>query len=146
MSALDDLFSQALANFMQRLSDEAVSRVAALAAVRGVTPAETDAIDRTRLAHFILTGSGEFPSQEEMQRLEVRTMSGEAIPLLPKAYPYESGDVLVLGPEIFASTTAPAENTVISWQGMNFIPQRDQPEPAPAAGEHWRGLRGGRSG
>lgn len=162
MNSIDDLFTDVVSQFMQHLAPTAVQRVAALAAARGVMP-DADVEDRIRLAHFVLTGSGEFPDQEEIQKLEVRTMSSEAIPLRPKAYPYDSGDALVLGPEIFANTKmGPAENTVICWQGVNFVPQHNQPEdsktdedededeeapdfgaePAPIAGAHWRGRRG----
>jgi hypothetical protein len=38
-------------------------------------------------------------------------------------YPYPDGDVLVLGPEIFASTPVPKADTVISWRGENFAVQ-----------------------
>jgi hypothetical protein len=34
-------------------------------------------------------------------------------------YPYESGDVIVLGPDIFVSK----DGKVISWKGENFVPQ-----------------------
>jgi hypothetical protein len=41
-----------------------------------------------------------------------------------KEYPYEEGDVVVLGPEIFAAK----DGGVISWKGENFVPQA-VPEP-----------------
>ena len=34
-------------------------------------------------------------------------------------YPYESGDFIVLGPEIFADRTG----TYISWRGYNYVRQ-----------------------
>jgi len=34
-------------------------------------------------------------------------------------YPYDDGDVTVLGPEIFASS----DGKVVSWRGENFVPQ-----------------------
>ncbi|MFG2900948.1 hypothetical protein ACGFZH_28165 [Streptomyces zaomyceticus] len=41
-------------------------------------------------------------------------------------YPRQDGDTTVLGPEIFASS----DGQVISWRGMNYVPQ-----PAPAVGQ-----------
>jgi hypothetical protein len=38
-------------------------------------------------------------------------------------YPHPSGDVTVLGPEIFASTEAPEPGTAVCWRGVNFIRQ-----------------------
>ncbi|MGW5636472.1 hypothetical protein [Streptomyces sp. NPDC003832] len=35
-------------------------------------------------------------------------------------YPYEDGDVTVLGPEIFAA----ADSKTISWKGENYVPQK----------------------
>lgn len=42
-----------------------------------------------------------------------------------KEYPYEEGNVVVLGPEIFAA--AVEGRRVISWKGENFVPQ-EQPD------------------
>jgi hypothetical protein len=42
-----------------------------------------------------------------------------------KEYPYEEGNVIVLGPEIFAA--AVEGRRVISWKGENFVPQ-EQPD------------------
>ena len=41
---------------------------------------------------------------------------------MPQAqeFPYQDGDVTVLGPEIFASK----DGTVISWRGENYVPQK----------------------
>jgi len=36
-------------------------------------------------------------------------------------YPHESGDCLVLGPEIFVSL----DREVICWQGVNYVRQSD---------------------
>lgn len=47
-----------------------------------------------------------------------------------KEYPYEEGNVVVLGPEIFAA--AVEGRRVISWKGENFVPQT-VPEPEIAA-------------
>lgn len=41
---------------------------------------------------------------------------------VPISYPYEDGDVTVLGPQIFAGTGELGE-TVINWRGENYIPQ-----------------------
>ena len=38
-------------------------------------------------------------------------------------YPYEEGDVTVLGPEIFAGRDDKGR-VVISWQGENFVPDK----------------------
>lgn len=36
-------------------------------------------------------------------------------------YPYDEGDVTVLGPELFVSR----DNSMVCWKGMNYIPQGD---------------------
>jgi hypothetical protein len=35
-------------------------------------------------------------------------------------YPYREGETVVLGPEVFAG----ADEQVICWRGMNYVPQR----------------------
>lgn len=48
-------------------------------------------------------------------------------------YPYEEGDTIVLGPEIFVS----ADGSVICWKGTNYVPQGTQLTPCEApAHEH----------
>lgn len=126
MGLMDGLVQSLASQLAGQLSEEAKTRVAGLMAARS-TMVASDVYDHIRLARFILTGHEDEPERE---MIEVRTVGGGTIqyPAQP-TYPYESGDVLVLGPEIFSSTTGgPAENTVISWQGENFVPQRD-PEP-----------------
>jgi hypothetical protein len=41
----------------------------------------------------------------------------------PKSYPYNDGDTIVLGPEIFVS----ADGAVICWRGENYVPQAIEP-------------------
>jgi hypothetical protein len=41
---------------------------------------------------------------------------------VPVSYPYEDGDVTILGPGIFAGTGELGE-TVINWNGTNYVPQ-----------------------
>lgn len=107
MSALDDLFTSVTSQFVTRLPEAAVHRVAALAAARGIMP-QADASDRMILANFILTGFEIIPEPKD------------------DPYPHLSGDTVVLGPGIFSNTVmGPAENSVINWQGMNFVPQHD---------------------
>lgn len=114
VSFMDNLVDSVSAQVAGVLPVEARERVSALLTTRAVMP-EADAIDRITLARYIVTGS-EVPLEDP--------------------YPYASGDVTVLGPGIFASTTGPAENTVISWRGENFIPQRDAfPHGPPPEGE-----------
>jgi hypothetical protein len=45
----------------------------------------------------------------------------------PAQYPHPDGDVMVLGPEIFASP----DKMVISWQGRNYAPQDKPAEELP---------------
>lgn len=49
----------------------------------------------------------------------------------PRQYPYQDGDVTVLGPEVFASD----DGQTISWKGVNYVlqpaPTTDGP-PSPA--------------
>lgn len=115
----------------ETLPDQARQRVAAVIAARATMP-DLDFSDTLMLARYILTASAEEPSRDN-------------------PYPHASGDVTVLGPEIFSSTTVPAENTVICWRGENFIPDRpaDTSMPdlsgaqaAPSAGEGWKGRVG----
>jgi hypothetical protein len=95
------------------LDEDAKARIAALFSVRSVMP-NADVFDRIRLARYIVTGNDEPPEPQE------------------NPYPHASGDVTVLGPGIFANTTAPAENTVLNWQGGNFVPQRESSLLVPA--------------
>lgn len=51
----------------------------------------------------------------------------------PRQYPYQDGDVTVLGPEVFAS----ADGQTISWKGVNYVLQPatttdGPPSPAPS--------------
>lgn len=43
----------------------------------------------------------------------------------PLEYPFEDGDFLRLGPEIF---TLVGDHSVISWKGVNYIPQPEATE------------------
>jgi hypothetical protein len=142
MSLFDQVTENLAALVADKMSDAAQQRVSALLCVRTVMP-DADVYDRIRLANYILTGSDEIETEGD-----------------------QSGDVLVLGPEIFANTPGgPDEDTVINWRGVNFAPQNevtaavlppgamtgvvgpdpafDQArEPAPSAGTRWAGRRG----
>ena len=62
------------------LPGESRLRLAALVAAKTARP-DADPTDQILVAHYILTGSGEFPTIEEVHRLEVRTMlQGQEIP------------------------------------------------------------------
>lgn len=37
-----------------------------------------------------------------------------------KVYPFEDGDVVVLGPEIFSAK----DGSVLNWKGVNYVPQK----------------------
>ncbi|WNN95188.1 hypothetical protein SEA_MAGRITTE_237 [Microbacterium phage Magritte] len=37
-----------------------------------------------------------------------------------KTYPFEDGDVIVLGPEIFSAK----DGSVLNWKGVNYVPQK----------------------
>lgn len=39
-----------------------------------------------------------------------------------KTYPYEEGDTIVLGPEIFAAK----DGSVLNWKGQNYVPQKEK--------------------
>lgn len=45
-------------------------------------------------------------------------------------FPYQDGDVTVLGPEVFAS----ADGQVISWRGENYVRQAQPDFTSPLAG------------
>jgi hypothetical protein len=44
-----------------------------------------------------------------------------------KKYPYLEGNTQVLGPEIFAAL----DGSVISWRGVNYVPQAQGPVAEP---------------
>lgn len=152
MSLTDSITERLSAIVAGKLDDAAHQRMAALFSVRGLMP-EADVFDRVRLARYILTGREDEPERE---MVEVKTMSGETIAAYPEQpdYPHTAGGVEVLGPGIFANTDAPAGDTVINWQGVNFVRQPDPDaeiapglptltaEPAPTSGEGWAGHRG----
>jgi hypothetical protein len=138
-SLMDSLVDSVSTQVAGVLPVEARQRVSALLTVRAVMP-DADAADRILLARYIVTGR------------EIETED---------PYPHSSGDVTVLGPQIISTTTAPAENTVINWQGENFVPQRDHgetveeavadalsppdlsgAESAASEGRGWQGRRG----
>jgi hypothetical protein len=153
-----DRFHEALAQQVATmLTNDQAMRLAALHAARSAMP-EAGVSERIALSQYILTGTEYEPAEpddpEVVIRLEKRTQTED--------YPFRSGDVLVLGPQIYSNTVdGPAENTVINWQGENFVPQRLSPltgvvgpdpdfaaasaekEPAPSSGAGWRGRRGG---
>ena len=134
MDVIED-FSQQLAEHVAgKIDDAGQRRVAALISARSVMP-DADVYDRIRLARYILTGSEEPP-----EVTEIRNAAGEVVvahveeargydairrePREPDTFPFPSGDVLVLGPEVFASTIhGPQRDTVINWSGVNFVPQ-----------------------
>jgi hypothetical protein len=135
-----DRFADSLAGQVAGLlPEEARQRLAALHAARSAMPT-ADVYERILLSRYILTGSQDEPEVPE------------------SPFPFRSGNQLVLGPEIFASTEAPYdEGVVLCWRGRNFVPQLDdnddEPEPtrhididpqapAPMSGAHWRGHRG----
>lgn len=109
-----------------RLGEAGQARLAALYAARSAMP-DSDVYDRIRLARYILTGSEGEPAPPDYEN--VTNMAGETVIRMEKRtqtedYPFTSGDVLVLGPEIFASTqNGPQRDTLISWAGVNFVPQ-----------------------
>ncbi|WP_327592485.1 hypothetical protein [Streptomyces chartreusis] len=68
-------------------------------------------------------GAGELTGESQAALTEVvraarRRMINEQRAAMAK-YPYEDGDVTVLGPEIFLD----ADGKVISWKGENYVPQ-----------------------
>lgn len=126
-----------------KLGEDGQRRLAALHAAVGVSPGD-DVYDRIRMARYILTGSEEPPQVDE-----IRNASGEVVativqeqegydairrdrPTQKEDYPFASGDVLVLGPEIFAGVEEDNPNlprpdapgVVINWRGVNFVPQQ----------------------
>lgn len=125
-----------------QLDDAARRRLAALHAAVGVKP-DDDVYDRIRMARYILTGSEDAPPVTE-----IRNAAGEVLAVYPDGeqgydairrerptqnedYPFASGDVLVLGPEIFAGfeegnpnlPRPDAPGVVINWRGVNFVRQ-----------------------
>lgn len=178
MGLLEDITTALSSQVAGALPQAAKERAAALFASRAAM-AEADVYDRIRLARYVLTGSEEPPETVRVQNLLGETVIEHVVgqrPIEPepepKTYPYPSGDVLVLGPEVFAGVPSgspmrprpDAEDVVINWGGQNFVPQ-PQPltgvvgpdpefekaladedtevdterEPAPSAGDHWRG-------
>jgi hypothetical protein len=127
---------------MARMSEEVTERVGVLLMAKTIVLPGGDSVQQSafeRVTDYIRTGRWTAEETED-------------------GYPRASGDVLMLGPGVIASTTVPAENTVINWRGENFIPQREpvgpdpallgvvdprvlDREPAPSSGEGWRGHR-----
>lgn len=152
MSLWDGLARATAEALAASLSVEQRQRGTALIVAKAAKP-DADASDLMILANYVVTGFEIIPEPKD------------------DPYPYPSGDVTVLGPQIFASTAGPDENSVISWRGENFVPQWDRqpaadehpddpgpvpPDPddedavsgsfdtaAPMAGAHWQGRRGG---
>jgi len=87
-------------NAEQLCRNEALELSKALLSTKGLlgTDSAVDVNDLIKLATWILDGSDE--------------------PL----YPFASGDVVVLGPQVFASS----EGNVINWLGANYNKQEDE--------------------
>lgn len=47
---------------------------------------------------------------------------------MDEQYPHESGDVIVLGPQVFVS----CDGTVLNWKGRNYVPQAERDRTSPA--------------
>jgi hypothetical protein len=156
MGLMDDFTDSVARVALSALPRDSHSRIAALYAVKGLLPEDPSTGDLIGLAHYVITGVGEFPDEEALQRSEARALASRDVDSQP-VYPHPSGDVLALGPEVFADE----DKQVINWRGENFYattspllpdiigmkpppPLVDLTEPAPMAGEHWRGRRGGR--
>jgi hypothetical protein len=164
MSLWDGLAHATAQALAATLTEEQRQRGTALIVAKSAKP-DADASDLMIMANYVVTGFEIISEPKD------------------DPYPFPSGDQTVLGPEIFASTTGPVENTVINWRGENFVPQRETPrppssfdivdltvppvkhpddpgpeepsgelpeidpaEPAPMAGTHWQGHRGGQPG
>lgn len=124
-SILEAFGEQMAVQVVGKLGEAGQARLAALHAANSAM-SNADVYDRVRLARYILTGSETQSSPPDVE--DVKNLAGETVIRLEKRaqtedYPFTSGDVLVLGPQIFASTPAPTQHTVINWQGINFVPQ-----------------------
>jgi hypothetical protein len=143
MSGAFDAVAEVLTKqLLSRMSDEVTERVGLLL-----------------LAKTVVLPGGDCAQQSAFERVTDYLRTGRwAAEETEDSYPHASGDVTVLGPGVIASTTDPAENTVINWLGENFTPQRApvgpdpallgvvdprvlDREPAPSSGEGWRGHR-----
>lgn len=128
MGVVEDFSQQLAEHVVGKIGDAGQRRLSALVAARTVMP-DADVYDRIRLARYILTGCEEEPAPPDYE--DVKNLAGETVIRLEKRtqdedYPFASGDVLVLGPEIFASTEAPYDDgAVINWRGRNFVPQQE---------------------
>jgi hypothetical protein len=181
MSLWDGLAHATAQALADSLNEEQRQRGTALIVAKSAKP-DADASDLMIMANYVVTGFEIIPEPKD------------------DPYPHASGDVTVLGPQVFASTPQPRGGTTINWQGMNFIlqvdevaedwhvelggqrftqaqweamlawragtdmpltehpddpgpeepsgelPEIDPAEPAPMAGAHWQGHRGGQPG
>jgi hypothetical protein len=132
VSALDEIFTKVATEFIGRLPEKAVQRIAALAAARGVMP-DADVYDRIRLARYILTGFEDPPEVDT-----VMTASGEVVGVFAREDRVEA--VEDLGP------LAPDPMDEVEADDEEDPPWMTAPETSPMAGAHWRGRRGDRSG
>ncbi|HEX8321624.1 hypothetical protein [Longimicrobium sp.] len=149
MAAISDVFAEALTKVItDRLRPEQASRLAALVAARGARP-NTDASDQIQLAHFILTGSGDMPSIEELQRLEALEFSRRGT---DESYTVELGgqhftkaqwEAVQVYAQGTTAETAPLAEVAIEEHpddpGPAAPPDFDAVPPAPRAGEGWQG-------
>jgi hypothetical protein len=109
MSLWDGLAHATAQALADSLNEEQRQRGTALIVAKSAKP-DADASDLMIMANYVVTGFEIIPEPKD------------------DPYPHASGDVTVLGPQVFASTTGPAENTVINWRGENFVPQREPAE------------------
>lgn len=174
----DSGLGEALANLtLAQLGPESARRIAALLAARDVAP-NADALDRFRVANYILTGSAEFPDQEEIQRVEVRRLYDDetasvteppehycpmchqsvAVPVdgyttelggqrFTKAQ-WEAVQAYLAGPGDAETVRHPDDPGVdlsppdVYDQGGIIDRLAEEVEPAPSAGEGWKGRLG----
>lgn len=122
---------QALADIaLQQVPKAAAQRLAALLMAKSAMP-NADVTDRMHLAHYILTGSGEFPTVEEQQRIEVRNMAGDLLVSYPEPQP-EPEHPDDPGPQ------PPHEYE----EGGILGRLAEEVPPAPSSGTNWRGRPG----
>lgn len=97
---------------LSSLNEDQRSRVGALHLVKDLLTAKNlfgdrpaDVFDLMRLAEWVLTG---------VDLVDIRQADPTDVP--QRSYPYESGDVMVLGPGVLADR----EHEVIQWLGVNY--------------------------
>jgi hypothetical protein len=101
-------------------------RLTVMVALKRTMP-DLDLTDLMSASHYVLTGSGDPPTVEELQRIEVRNMAGDLVASFP--------------PDTEPPEPPEPPDDAVNRESLD-PPDLSGIEPAPSEGEGWQGHHG----